>query len=134
MNTKIYTGTIRKDDYRENCDVLFIGEYKEPIAKIFAEDFQGQKVSIRYWTSDKEKSKKELQKGFLKTLFGEIEAEYEDFYSEYTGYLWTDEELCIGGHDLLAEIRNYEGKYIRLEVDIQYFKHNVECKKRFNDF
>jgi hypothetical protein len=32
--------------------------------------------------------------------------------------LWTDEDLNVGGHDLLEEIRSYLGKFIYLEVDV----------------
>lgn len=118
METKVYKGIVKEDDYGENWDALFIGESNQPIAEIFEDDFVAKQVTVRYWTSDKEKTKEELQESALRKLFGDVNANYSDAYSEITGYLWTDEELNIGGHDLLEEIRSYLGKYIHLEVDI----------------
>src|SRR5437868_3327415 len=37
-------------------------------------------------------------------------------YSEITGYLWTDENLMVGGHDLLDELRSHKGSFVHLEI------------------
>ena len=118
METKVYKGIVKEGDYGENSDALFIGEGSQPIAKIFEEDFEAKQVTVRYWTSDVEKTKEEIQESVLRKLFGDVDAMYSDSYSEITGYLWTDEELNVGGHDLIEEIRSYLGKFIYLEVDI----------------
>ena len=115
---KTYKGIIKEADYGEFWGAIFIGENDRPIAEIFQDDFVNKQVSVRYWISDKEKTKEQLQESILKKLFGNVEATYSDIYSEITGYLWTTEELIIGGHDLINEIRSYTGKYIHLEVDI----------------
>lgn len=73
-------------------------------------------VSIRYWVSDVRKSLVELEMTTVKTFMGLSKAKYCHTYSDYTGYLWTDEDWKVGGHDLLREIRNYVGKYLYLEV------------------
>ncbi len=118
MKTKVYKGIVREDNYGENWDALFIGENSQPIAEIFKEDFESKQVTVRYWTSNKEKTKDEIQESALRKLFGDVEANYNDAYSEITGYLWTDEDLNIGGHDLLEEIRSYLCRFIYLEVDV----------------
>ncbi|NRA92340.1 MAG: hypothetical protein HRU26_06580 [Psychroserpens sp.] len=118
MQTKVYRGIVREGYYGENWDALFIGENSQPIAEIFEEDFEAKQVTVRYWTSDEEKTKEEIQESVLRQLFGDVEANYNDDYSETTGYLWTDEDLNVGGHDLLEEIRSYLGKFIYLEVDV----------------
>lgn len=117
MEQLIYKGIITEGDFGENYDALFIGE-GEPIAQILQDEINGREVSVRYWISDKEKTKEELQENFLKNLFGAVDAEYQDAYSDYTGYLWTDENLKIGGHDLLAELQSNLGKFIWLEIDV----------------
>ena len=38
-------------------------------------------------------------------------------YSEITGYLWTDEVVKIGGHDLLKEFETHLGKYLYMEIE-----------------
>jgi hypothetical protein len=43
-------------------------------------------------------------------------ATYRGVLSEYTGYLWTDEDLMVGGHDLLAELKSHLGKFCHLYV------------------
>lgn len=118
MEVKVYKGLIREDNYGENYEAVFIGDMEEPIAETFEEDFAGKQVSVRYWTSKVEKTKEELIEGLLRNLMGMVDAEYGDRYSDITGYLWTDEEINIGGHNLLEEIRSYVGQYIYLEVEI----------------
>lgn len=121
MELKTYKGIVKQNHYGENSDTLFIGEDNQPIAEIFKEDFENKQVTVRYWTSDEEKTKEQLQKSMLRKLFGDVDANYSDAYSDTTGYLWTDEKLNVGGHDLLEEIRSYLGKYIYLEVDIHQY-------------
>jgi hypothetical protein len=117
MEQLIYKGIITEGDFSENYDALFIGE-GEPIAKILEEEIQGKQVSVRYWISDTEKTKEELTENMIMTMAGAVDADYSDRYSDVTGYLWTDEELNIGGHDLLSELRDNAGKFIWLEIDV----------------
>jgi len=46
------------------------------------------------------------------------ELEFEPRYSEITGYLWTDETLKIGGHNILDVLESNEGKHIYLEIEV----------------
>lgn len=82
----------------------------------------GKLVSVRYWTSDEKMSKEKAQHEFLKTVMGFADVEYNMAYSECTGYLWTDESLKIGGHDLLDELYSKVGKYLILEIDFHDLK------------
>lgn len=118
MKQIVYKGYISEKRYGEHDDAVFIGESDMPLAEIFYEDLEEKQVSVRYWISDLMRTKQDLQEEFLKTLFGDVDANYMQRYSEITGYLWTDEELNIGGHDLIAEIRGNVGKYIYLEIDV----------------
>lgn len=118
MKQLIYKGFIKEARKNENYSALFIGEMDDPIAEVFEDEIKGMQVSVRYWISDTEKNKEQLRESFLKVLLGAVDAEYGDVYSETTGYLCTDEELKIGGHDLLAELQSNIGKYIWLEIDI----------------
>jgi len=115
---KIYKGIIKEETLFNNDEALFIGKHDDPIAEIFEEDFQGKQVTVRYWISEKRKTKNELQESTLKKILGVVDANYGEHYSEYTGYLWTEEDLNIGGHDLLSELRFFVGKYVYLEVEI----------------
>jgi hypothetical protein len=118
METKIYAGKLRLDDYGEAYDILFISSHEKPLADILANDISGKNVSARYWVCDKEMTKDQAQKSFLTSLMGMAHVDFGPYYSEVTGYLWTDEEIKIGGHDLLAELKSYAGKWLILEIDI----------------
>ena len=118
MEQLIYKGFIKEASKGENDAALFIGEIEEPIAEVFEERIQGKQVSVRYWISDTEKTKEELTENMIMTMAGAVDADYSDRYSDVTGYLWTDEELKIGEHDLLAELQDNLGKFVYLEIDV----------------
>jgi hypothetical protein len=116
--TLIYNGFINMQDSGEAMDIVFLGNSQTPLAEILQDEISGHQVSARYYISDTEKDLNQVQVDFIKQLSGEVEAEYLDHYSEITGYLWTDENLQIGGHDLMAEIKSNAGKYLNLIIDI----------------
>jgi hypothetical protein len=116
MEQKTYAGLITESDCGDNYQALWVGD--SVIAKELDEDINGKMVSVRYWISDTEKSKQELQEDLIKRISGAIDADYGDRYSDLTGYLWTDEELKIGGHDILNELRNNVGKFLYMIIDI----------------
>jgi hypothetical protein len=101
-------------------DVLFCGE------NILAEDLQGyirkngSNLTVRYWIADQPLSPDQLNENFLASLYGAAECDYSVRYSEYTGYLGTDEEINVGGHDLLAELKGSDGKFLRMEVEFDF--------------
>jgi hypothetical protein len=120
-----------EDDYNDHETVMLD---KEPIAEVL-DYISGEVVTVRYYISDKEATEEELQEDFLiNTLYGNLETEYGARYSEYTGYLWTDDELNVGGHDLKEELESYAGKYIFMiiEIDEKVYQEKLE-KKRLQD-
>lgn len=118
MKQLVYKGFISEHYKGDNDDAIFIGDMDSPISEELMDEINEKQVSIRYWISDSEKPKEELVECFLKTLFGAVDANYNSRYSEDTGYLWTNSELKIGGHDLLNELQSNLGKYIYLEIDV----------------
>lgn len=76
----------------------------------------GGRVDVRYLTSPEPASFDDALAGHVRTLLGEAAARYQSRYSELTGYLWTDEDFVVGGHDLLAELASHVGEYLNLEV------------------
>ena len=118
MEKVIFKGFIRQSDYCDNSFTTVIGNKNTPISMIFYENFDGENVTARYFISETEKSIEELEENLILTSCGCLHADYSDRYSEITGYLWTDEEIMIGCHDLLSEINENIGKYIYLELTI----------------
>jgi hypothetical protein len=117
MNQKIYKGRIIDKEYEDNYSALFIGEDEYPFAKIWEDDLYKKQVTVRYWISEVEKTKDELKENTLAAISGAVWADYTDRYSDYTGYLWTDVELKVGGHNLLSELSSNVGKFLYMEVD-----------------
>lgn len=125
MQQLIYKGFINERGKGECYNATFIGEMDNPIAQEFEESLQWKQVSVRYWISDTEKTKKELTENMILAMAGAVDADYTDRYSDITGYLWTDSKLNVGGHDLLSELECSIGKFIYMEVDV----HIPESKK-----
>ena len=123
MNDLVLKGFLSVGGWGENDDALLLdyetewGETTEPLAEVLSE-LDGKCVTIRYFISDKKKTRDEIQENFIRKVIGDLEADYHDCYSEYTGYLWTTEELKVGGHDLLKELESYTGKFLILEATI----------------
>lgn len=118
METKTYKGLLCLHSWGEADDILFLSSLAGPMAEVLEDEIAGKTVTVRYWITNKETTKEEAQEAFIGELLGRLDAECRSRYSEITGYLWTDEEINIGGHDLLAELQSYVGKWLILEVDI----------------
>lgn len=113
---KTYAGLLECKDYEEGDNILFLSGEDEPLADELSW-MSGRSVSVRYWVSDKICTREEANDAFLRTCMGDAAVQYQVAYSELTGYLWTDEELMIGGHDLLKELKSSKGRWCILEVE-----------------
>lgn len=101
----------------------------EPIARSVSDDMErfGHYLSVRYAITEQTMSIDDALMQVVDRLEGDgreinhggdttYKVDYEPHYSEITGYLWTDESLIVGGHDLLQELASYAGKYAVIEV------------------
>lgn len=115
-NIRIHEGWLTlKEDYNDHETVGLNGE---PIAEEL-DYLSGKVVTVKYYIANKEGSEEELKEDFLiNTLYGNLESDYGACYSEMTGYLWTNDNLKIGGHDLRQELESYAGKYLYLIIEI----------------
>lgn len=116
--TKTYSGLIAEHDYDELGAVLFLSDHTMPLAEMLIADIANRTVTARYWITGRRVTKEEAREAFVRTLLGQADVEFVARYSETTGYLWTDEECRIGGHNLLDELRGHIGKWLILEVEI----------------
>lgn len=120
---KIYRGLLVKVSNGEEDDLLGLNnnnsEDIEPLAEILKKDLidYGRYLSVNYYLSDKQLSADECLLNLMEKLYGEGDIEYNVIYSEITGYLWTDEEINIGGHNLLDELKNNLGKWLHMEIE-----------------
>lgn len=88
------------------------------LAQLIKNDMQkyGNYLSVRYYILGKEFLEEEMLEEFMKYIHGFSEAKYLHHYSEITGYLWTDEDIIIGGHHLIEELSSYKGHFCHLEI------------------
>lgn len=82
------------------------------------EELSGHSVTVRYWVSDQPMTDEQRTEETIRAYTGSLRSEYSVAYSETTGYLWTNEYLKVGGHDLLEELAQYIDKYLHIEVVI----------------
>lgn len=78
----------------------------------------GKVITVRYWITSEEKTKEEATEQHLKQVMGCVEGEWHSIYSDVTGYLVLGENLVVGGHDLVEELRSHKDKYLILEVTV----------------
>lgn len=100
----------RKDFYNGGDNLVF--------AEFFEENLENKQVSISYFIAEEETPREELEEQYLKKITGLVEASIYPVYSDVTGYLWTNEECKVGGHDLYEELQSYEGKYIDMAIEV----------------
>ena len=119
-----YRGVLALHCHCEAFDVLFLdGDLDdrypyEPLAETIGDDLDshGRYASVRYWTADVPMPDDTIAESAVRAMLGDLDAEYAARYSDVTGYLWTDEDLKVGGHDLLEELKAQAGRYLLLEI------------------
>lgn len=120
--TFVIHGQLCETANSEDADLLgitYIDNYDQPTTNILAEEcgcWRSTETTVRYFVTDREVSKAELEEDLVRVVTGAGESKYCMYYSEYTGYLWTDEKLKVGGHDLMEELRGMMGKWLWMEV------------------
>lgn len=117
-----YRGTLALHNRGEGEDILFlddaVGNYDDPLAETVSDDMEkhGRYLAVRYWTADAACDDDAMIEGAIREQLGFGEAEFHQRYSDITGYLWTDEDIRVGGHDLLEELKSQAGRYCLLEI------------------
>jgi hypothetical protein len=135
--TIVYTGWIREGSYGDADDIIYLEDSTyidsdrdpaysnfdkfydgDPVADVLEDSIRNKQVSVCYWITNQKCTKDEAQEEFLKKLYGAADCYFLSHYSGITGYLWTDEDLVIGGHDLLAELRSNVGSFVVLDITV----------------
>jgi hypothetical protein len=137
VETLILNGIIGDcDTYDENVYTIGIkvsqrvkklnGEYIDMVTDSFPftkvmEDKCGwgsKYANIQMLTGDSPIDINHIDETKIVSMMGEVESEYYHCYSDYTGYLWTDEGFKCGGHDIPKILRSHIGKYIHMEIEL----------------
>lgn len=117
MNQLIYNGLLCLRSWGEADDILYLSTLERPLIEEL-EIIHKKKVTVRYWITDKQITKEEANNITALMAEGIVDANLWAQYSEITGYLYTDEELNIGGHNLLQELKSFIGKWVYLEIQM----------------
>lgn len=113
-----YYGMLSHHAHGDASKILFLSSLTDPLAEVLSDNISYKNVTARYWITDTPMSKEAAQEGFIRQVMGDAKCDFGAHYSELTGYLWTDEEVVIGGHDLMAELHSFVGKWLILEIEI----------------
>jgi len=115
-----FKGLIAVNDSYEPGQGIYIISADGTFGKAFADAFPGHvQATVRYAISPSgiwPNTLDEVAADQLSLLEGKTISDYGARYSEITGYLWTDEDAKIGGHDLIALLKWNVGKYLWMEV------------------
>lgn len=113
-----FSGLLCLHEGVEGEDILYLSSLRGPLAKELGLLIRRKNVTARYWITDKQCTKDEAVESTVAVLAGNASCDFGAHYSELTGYLWTDEYVRIGGHDLIAELRSHAGKWVLLEIEV----------------
>lgn len=128
------------------CESEHITIDGEPLAQL-TEEFNGQLLTIRYWITDEPIEMNRAIEATIEQCMGFGEIDFAIHHSDVTGYLWTDEDFEVGGHDMIAEMESFIGKHVLMEIEVgpgkdisrkmqDMFRHAYkgDCKRDFNPF
>jgi hypothetical protein len=98
---------------------LWFCDGDEAIAETIESDVDqyGRFLSVRYYIADEKMPPEELTENFVKKCLGFANVEFNVLYTAITGFCYCNEELFVGGHDLLEELKTHVGKYTWLEIE-----------------
>lgn len=75
-------------------------------------------ASIQMLTGDTPIDIEHIDETKVVSMEGDVSSHYYHRYSDYTGYLWTEEGFKCGGHDIPEILRSFMGKYIHMEIEL----------------
>lgn len=120
MKTKIYQGWLSYCPYGFlSLDADSQASYPDSLAGQVSDDWKtGDKASVRYYVSEVPMSLSQASESLImKTFGGDLEAEYVlSAYSEWTVEEW-QENLKVGGHNLIDELDSFCGKYAIIVIE-----------------
>jgi hypothetical protein len=113
--------SIRNLEDEGETDVIYVSDNpNDPLGERLVDaGVSHKRISVRYWTATEKASADDIKAEFIKKMLGYADARFGPHYSDITGYLWTDNHLNVGGHNLLAELASFAGRWLVLEIDIE---------------
>ena len=100
------------------CETIMGNEFpfsKKMEAKCHWDDYY---ASIQMLTGDTPIDLDHIDETKIVSMEGEIDSRYYHRYSDYTGYLWTEEGFICGGHNIPQMLASFKGQYIHMEIEL----------------
>jgi len=118
MKKKVYEGFLSQDDFEFLSISKSENSTTHPLAALISNDWKnGDQVFLRYYITNKKITPDEVQEKHLSKILGNLTVDYElEAYSEWTVLDWK-EKLSVGSHNLIDELKSYEGKYLVLIIE-----------------
>lgn len=100
-----------------NYDELLIGD---DVLSAEAEEFNQKVVQLKYYISNQPINPESVVEDMLRTFYeGMIEADGTYVYgTSWTGCYARHDTLEIGGHDIIGELSQHQGKYCYLIIEL----------------
>lgn len=101
-----------------------IGEF--PLTKEMEDrcGWGGKYASIQMLTGSTPIDMDHIDETKVVSMMGEVSSVYYHRYSDYTGYLWTEEGFKCGGHDIPKILSTHMGEYIHMEIELYEKRRN----------
>lgn len=75
-------------------------------------------ASVRFVTGKTPIDPTKVEETIIECFYGNAKGRYDHVYSDYTGYLWTEEKFIVGGHDIPKILYSHIGEYIHMEIEL----------------
>lgn len=75
-------------------------------------------ASIQMLTGDTPIELDHIDETKIVSMEGDVDSYYYHRYSDYTGYLWTEEGFKCGGHDIPKILKSHIDEYVHMEIEL----------------
>lgn len=79
-------------------------------------------ASVRMVTGKTPIDPTKVEETIIESFYGDADGHYYHRYSDYTGYLWTEEEFKVGGHSIPDILHSHMDEYIHMEIELYRLK------------
>lgn len=98
------------------ADYVYLDD--EPLVKLL-EQWSGSSVTLYYTMTETQMSFEEAAPIDIGHCFGKADIRLKEYFGDYTGYLYTDQDLMIGTHNLLLDLQRSVSNAITLYLNLE---------------
>ena len=119
MPMTTYTGLLCEHHYGPDYKpVMYISSLLDPLMEEL-EWVVGKQAAVRYWVTDQKVSKAQAIAAFVREACGIADGQLRIGHGEMTGPYMIERDFKVGGHNVMAELREHLGRWIILEIETE---------------